>query len=202
MLKDGGSAIDAAIASLLCEGVILPHSLGIGGGFVATIYTKETGKIESLIARETAPAAAHRDMFIDKEITGAISAAIPSEVFGFWQLHTKYGKLQWKQLFKPAIDLCIKGHKVSKYLANVLVLNSERIRKEPSMAEIFINPSTNSLYREGEIMYRPQLGETLRILADEGPETMYRGGRIGKLLVEDIQDMGGIITEQDLQDYE
>ncbi|TMW45996.1 hypothetical protein DOY81_008927, partial [Sarcophaga bullata] len=174
MLKDGGSAIDAAIATLLCEGVILPHSLGIGGGFVATIYTKETRKIESIIARETAPAAAHRDMFIGKEITGAISAAIPSEVFGFWQLHKKYGKLQWKQLFKPAIDLSIKGHKVSKYLANVLALNSERIWKEPSMAEIFINPSTNNLYREGEIMYRPQLGKTLRILADEGPEAIVR----------------------------
>lgn len=202
MLKDGGSAIDAAIATLLCEGVILPHSLGIGGGFVATIYTKKTGKVESLIARETAPAAAHQDMFIEKEITGAISAAIPSEIFGFWQLHTKYGKLPWKKLFAPTINLCNKGHKVSKYLANVLTLNSERIRKEPSMAEIFINPSTNNLYKEGEIMYRPQLGQTLLAIAEEGPEVMYRGGRIGKMLVEDIQSMGGIITEQDLQEYE
>lgn len=201
MLKDGGSAIDAAIATVLCEGVILPHSLGIGGGFVATIYIKKIGKVETIIARETAPAAAHQDMFVGKDITGAISSAIPGEIFGFWQLHQKYGKLPWRKLFEPTIELCKKGHKVSKYLANVLTLNSEHISKEPSMAEVFINPSTNNLYKEGEIMYRPQLGETLYVLAEEGPESMYRGGRIGKMLVEDIQDMGGIITEKDLQEY-
>lgn len=201
MLSDGGSAADAAIATLLCEGVMLPHSLGIGGGFVATIYTKETGKVESLIARETAPANSHQDMFINKEITGAIAAAIPSEIFGFWQLHEKYGKLPWRTLFQPTIELCIKGHKVSKYLANVLNMNAERLRVEPSMAEIFINPHTNEFYKEDEIMYRPQLGATLRIIAEEGPEVMYRGGRIGKQLVDDIQDMGGIVTEQDLQNY-
>lgn len=201
MLKNGGSAIDAAIATLLCEGVVLPHSLGIGGGFVATIYTKQTGKVETIIARETAPAAAHQNMFIGEDITGAISSAIPSEIFGYWQLHLKYGKLPWRKLFAPTVDLCKNGHKVSKYLANVLTLNSERIRREPSMAEIFINPSTNNLYKEGEIMYRPQLGETLYVLAEEGPESMYRGGSIGKMLVEDIKDMGGIITEKDLQEY-
>lgn len=202
MLKLGGSAIDAAIATLLCEGVMLPHSLGVGGGFVATIYTKETGRVETLIARETAPAMAHQDMFIGKEITGAISAAIPSEIYGYWRLHDKYGKLPWKTLFEPTIELCVKGHKVSRYLANVLNLNANRIRNEPSMAEIFINKYTNELFKEGETMYRPQLGETLRIVANEGPEVMYRGGRIGKRLIEDIQEMGGIVTEEDLLRYE
>lgn len=64
--------MDAAIATLLCEGVMLPHSMGVGGGFVATIYCKETGKIETLIARETAPAASDEKMFINKKITGNI----------------------------------------------------------------------------------------------------------------------------------
>lgn len=75
MLTDGGTAIDAAIATLLCEGVILTHSMGIGGGFVATIYTKSQGKIETLIARESAPAAAHKDMFVGQTgVTGKYSA--------------------------------------------------------------------------------------------------------------------------------
>lgn len=71
MLLDGGSAVDSAIATLVCEGVMLPHSMGIGGGFVATVYTKKTRKIETLIARESAPAAAHKDMFVGQaSITG------------------------------------------------------------------------------------------------------------------------------------
>lgn len=73
MLSDDGSAADAAIATLLCEGVMLPHSMGIGGGFMATIYTKKTNKIETLNAREMAPAASSKDMFVGQpKITGKI----------------------------------------------------------------------------------------------------------------------------------
>lgn len=134
-------------------------------------------------------------------VAGAISAAIPSEIYGYWQLHERYGQIPWKMLFEPTIDLCKNGFKVSKYLANALRLNEERVHKEESMAEIFINPKTNQLYQEGEIMYRPKLAETLKIVAEEGIDVIYGGGRLGKMLAEDIQQMGGIITEKDLQDY-
>ncbi|XP_050742624.1 scoloptoxin SSD14 isoform X1 [Drosophila biarmipes] len=202
MLDIGGSAADAAIATMLCEGVMLPHSLGVGGGFVATIYSREMGHKETLVARETAPAAATEDMFVGREITGALASAIPSEIYGYSKLHAKYGRLPWKTLFQPTIDLCRHGIVVSKYLARVLLRDEERIRKEPSMAEIFINPKTDELYKTGEIMYRHTLAETLEIVANEGPEVIYGGGRVGRKLVEDIQAMGGIITEQDLQKYD
>ncbi|XP_030380992.1 scoloptoxin SSD14 [Scaptodrosophila lebanonensis] len=202
ILDIGGSAADAAIATMLCEGVMLPHSLGVGGGFVATIYSKETGFIETLIARETAPAAATQDMFVNKNITGALSCAVPSEIYGYWRLHDKYGKLPWRDLFQPTINLCRNGIEVSRYLANVLDTHGDHIRQEPSMAEIFVNPKTDELYKEGEIMYRHMLAETLEIVANEGPEVIYRGGRVGRKLVQDIQAMGGIVTEQDLQNYE
>ncbi|KAH8295985.1 hypothetical protein KR018_008981, partial [Drosophila ironensis] len=202
ILDIGGSVADAAIATMLCEGVVLPHSLGVGGGFVATIYSKETGFIETLIARETAPAAATRDMFQDRDITGALSCAVPSEIYGYWKLHDKYGRLPWKQLFQPSIKLCRNGIQVSRYLARVLEREEERIRNEPSMAEIFINPKTDSVYRQGETMYRHMLAETLEMVANEGAQVIYRGGRVGRKLVEDIQAMGGIVTESDLQNYE
>ncbi|KAH8345046.1 hypothetical protein KR059_001475, partial [Drosophila kikkawai] len=202
ILDIGGSAADAAIATMLCEGVMLPHSLGVGGGFVATIYSKETGFIETLIARETAPAASSQDMFVGREITGAISSAIPSEIYGYSKLHDKYGRLPWKMLFQPTIDLCRRGIEVSRYLAGVLEREEERIRSEPSMAEIFINPKTDEVYKQGEIMYRHRLAETLEIVAEEGAQVIYGGGRVGRKLVEDIQEMGGIITEEDLQNYD
>ncbi|XP_060662289.1 scoloptoxin SSD14 [Drosophila nasuta] len=205
MLDVGGSAADAAIATMLCEGVMLPHSLGVGGGFVATIYNKATGQIETLIARETAPAAATQDMFVnltkDDHVTGALSCAVPSEIFGYWKLHVRLGKLPWRALFEPTIELCRNGITVSLYLAGVLANNEEHIRRELSMSEIFINPATERVYRVGEVMYRHVLADTLEIIATEGAEVLYRGGRVGRMLVEDIQEMGGIITEQDLQSY-
>ncbi|XP_043644395.1 scoloptoxin SSD14 [Drosophila teissieri] len=201
MLDIGGSAADAAIATMLCEGVMLPHSLGVGGGFVATIYSRETEFSEVLIARETAPAAATQDMFVGKEITGALSCAVPAEIYGYSELHDKYGRLPWKTLFQPTIDLCRRGILVSRYLSGVLQREEERIRSEPSMAEIFINPKTDEVYKEGEVMYRHTLAETLEIIADEGAKAIYGGGRVGRKLVEDIQAMGGIVTEEDLQKY-
>ncbi|ALC48640.1 Ggt-1 [Drosophila busckii] len=203
MLEIGGSAADAAIATMLCEGVVLPHSLGVGGGFMATVFSKETGRVETLVARETAPAAAYRDMFVNMStVTGALSVAVPSEIYGYWKLHDKYGKLPWETLFRPTIEMCRHGIIVSRYVARVLTLHEEVIMAEPSMAEIFVNPYTNELYKEGEIMYRRILADTLEVIATEGPKVIYRGGRIGRMLVEDIQSMGGIVTEQDLQQYD
>ncbi|XP_037938420.1 glutathione hydrolase 1 proenzyme-like [Teleopsis dalmanni] len=201
MLDDGGSAVDAAIATLLCEGALLPHSMGIGGGFVATVYQKSSRKIETLIARESAPAAAHKDMFLGQTaVTGARAGAVPGELLGYWELHKKYGRLPWKTLFQPTIKLCLEGHYVSKYLAAALASKETEIRNEPSMSEIFVKPD-GSLYVEGDTMKRTKLGETLNTIANDGVGTMYDGGEIGKMFAEDIQELGGIITEDDLKNY-
>ncbi|KAH8245450.1 hypothetical protein KR032_010477, partial [Drosophila birchii] len=204
ILDIGGSAADAIIATMLCEEVIMPHALGIGGGFVATIYTKETGSVESLIAREVAPAAATQDMFVGREdfSWGAVDSGVPGQIYGLAKLHEKYGRLTWKSLFQPAINLCRQGIEVSGSLAGALVERKEYILRRPSLAEIFINPKTDNMYRKGEIMYRHRLVKTLEILAEEGAQAIYGGGSLGRQLVEDIQEVGGIITEEDLQRYD
>jgi len=116
-------------------------------------------------------------------------------------MHQKYGKLPWKTLYEPTIELCENGIRVSKYLANVLNLYRDRLIKEESMTEIFINPKTGDFFKEGEIMFRPQLAETLRVIAEEGVDAMYGPGKIGTMLVEDIQSMGGIMIDRDLLTY-
>ncbi|XP_055844095.1 glutathione hydrolase 1 proenzyme-like [Episyrphus balteatus] len=201
MLDDGGSAVDAAIATLLCEGIMLPHSMGLGGGFFAVIYNKTTGSIETLNARESAPLASTEGMFINKTITGAIAGAVPGELLGYWNLHQKYGKLPWKQLFPPTIELAKNGHTVSIYLHNAMKQHEQRIISEPSMAEVFVDPKTGGVWNTGDIMKRPKLAETLEIIAEKGADAIYKGGEIGKKLVEDMKKLGGIMTEEDLWKY-
>ncbi|XP_068159542.1 scoloptoxin SSD14 [Drosophila tropicalis] len=201
MLTDGGSAVDAAIATLLCEGLLLPHSMGIGGGFVATIYTRSTRKIETVIARESAPAASTKDMFVGQtEITGALAGAVPGEILGYWEMHRKYGRLPWKNLFQPAIKLAREGHIVSQYLAAAIQSKISYIQNEPSLSDMFLNEKGEP-YVQGDYMKRLTLADTLERIAENGAAEIYDGGETGKMFVEDIQKLGGIITQEDLKNY-
>ncbi|KAH8362447.1 hypothetical protein KR200_011220, partial [Drosophila serrata] len=201
VLNDGGSAVDASIATLLCEGLLLPHSMGIGGGFVATIYTRSSRKVETLIARESAPAAAHKDMFVGQtEITGATACAVPGEILGYWEMHRRYGILPWKRLFQPAIKLAREGHVVSRYLASAIQSKLSQIRADPGLRSVFLNEKQEP-WLEGDYMKRTVLADTLERIAENGAKEIYDGGETGRKFVEDIQSLGGIITEQDLRDY-
>lgn len=202
-MESGGSAIDTAIAVMLCEGVVLPHSMGVGGGLFATMYLKEDSRIRSIVARERAPLAANETMFVGwprRTITGAIAAAVPGELLAYSELHKLHGKLDWQNLFEPTIDLCVNGIVVSKYLGGALKQYQERIEKESSM-DIFVNPKTGKIWKEGDTMFRPQLAETLKVIARDGVEAFYNGD-LGKQFVEDVKQLGGIITEKDLAEFE
>lgn len=123
--------------------------MGLGGGFLMTIYDASSGKAEFLNARETAPAKATRDMFGSNgtlSMYGGLSVAVPGELAGYWAAHEKYGILPWRELFLPSIKLCETGIKVNPYLADTLRRKVLRIRAEPSLAEILINPRTNSTW--------------------------------------------------------
>lgn len=196
---EGGSAADAVITLLLCEGVMLPQCAGIGGGFMATIYEKNQDEVITLNAREWAPLASTEDMFVNKTVVGGIAVAVPGEILGYHELHNKYGRLAWKRLFKPVIKMCREGHKVMRILAGVLKANEKIIKAESSLRD-FINPATKEVWEENDIMKRSKLADTLEIIADKGAMTFYEG-EIGKQIVKDVQDKGGILTEQDLKEY-
>jgi gamma-glutamyltranspeptidase / glutathione hydrolase / leukotriene-C4 hydrolase len=205
VLKEGGSAADAAITTLFCEGVAVAQSMGLGGGFLMTIYEKETGKIDTIVARETAPNRATADMFIGNTqaaTIGGLAVAVPAELKGYWEVHQKYGKLPWRRLIEPSIQLCLDGPVVTSYVAGILRSRNARIFAEPTLREILIDPTTNMTWVAGDRIRRPKLAETLQIIALEGADAIYSvNGTLLKPLVEDIQALGGIITENDILNF-
>ena len=205
MAERGGSAVDAALAALLCLELHSAQSVGSGGGFFMLIYDKpRVGKrrrMFALDARETAPLAATRDMSADgTSLTrGGKAIGVPGQIAGFYEAWKKFGKLPWKDLFAPAIAICREGFTVQRALNNAIKDTEEAIRNEPSLAEVFLKPN-GELYKTGDTMRRPVLGDTLEIIAKEGPEAYYNGSLSGRIIA-DIQDHGGIITLDDLREY-
>lgn len=206
ILRRNGSAVDAAIATLFCDGVTCPQSTGLGGGFFMTIYTKETGIVETLDAREVAPLASTEDMFVgDPEAAkiGGRAVAVPGELKGYYEAHKKYGKLPWKEIVMPIVKLCREGHKVSRYLEKVLKVREEQILREPSLREVFIDPQTNQTWKQGDVLRRPKLAETLVTIAEEGADALYsKDGSLIEPFVQDVRNFGGILTKDDLLTYE
>ncbi|RZC37317.1 G glu transpept domain containing protein [Asbolus verrucosus] len=204
ILTKGGSAVDAAIASLFCEGVSMPQSMGLGGGFLMTIYIKESGTVATLNARETAPGLATEDMFDgDGSLSskGGLAVAVPGELRGYWEAYKKYGgKLPWSELVQPTIDLCKNGILVTEYLAKLYSSQQSQLYEDPILRETFINPTTNETYKLNEYVKRPRLAKTLELIAEQGADVLYNGS-LTKDFVADIKAKGGIITEQDMNNY-
>ncbi|XP_066273902.1 glutathione hydrolase 1 proenzyme-like [Branchiostoma lanceolatum] len=203
ILEKGGSAVDAAVATLLCNGLMNAHSMGVGGGFIMTVYNATTNTADVIIARETAPAEASNDMFEDaSSTTGGLAVAVPGEIRGYWEAHQRYGKLPWKDLFQPAILMAEEGFCIGNAMAAALkdtTVMDEIQNPDSHMCEVFCDKNNNIL-GENQIMKRPQLAQTLRAIAAGNADTLYRG-EIAKNLVDDIKEAGGIITLQDLRDY-
>lgn len=182
-----------------------PQSTGLGGGFHMTIYIKEKNLVECIDAREVAPKAATENMFVgDKNhssLVGGRSIAVPGELKGMWELHQKYGKLPWKDVFQPVIDLCRQGHEVTEYLATVLRFKEKDVLETPSLREVFVNPETNEIWKAGDRIKRLALADTMETIASEGAETMYAMGKVGRQVLDDIKEFGGILTESDFAEY-
>ncbi|XP_038209793.1 glutathione hydrolase 1 proenzyme-like isoform X2 [Zerene cesonia] len=201
ILERDGSAVDAAIATLFCEGLGCAQCMGLGGGFLATVYDAPSKRVRVLNARERAPAATHEDMFANASSTvGGLAVAVPGELRGYGALYREYGRLPWRELVKPAADLARNGHQVSEYMARVLKTHSARIHAEPSLREVYVNPATGEVWNIGDKIREPTLARTLDIIAEEGPEAIHNG-TLTAALVRDIEGFGGIVTEDDLRNY-
>lgn len=134
ILQKGGSAVDSAVTAILCQGLTVPQSSGLGGGVIATVYIKETGTLETINAREVAPLLATRDMYEGgnkSTLEGGLSVAVPTELKGLFELHKRYGKLPWKELVQPVAEIAANGYKVTNYLARIFEERGDKIKTKP-----------------------------------------------------------------------
>ncbi|KXJ77452.1 hypothetical protein RP20_CCG007497 [Aedes albopictus] len=205
ILRKGGSAVDAAITLMLCEELTSPQSTGIGGGFLATVYNRKTGVVETMDAREMAPAAATEDMFIgddDAAVLGGLAIGTPGVIKGFWELHERYGNLPWKELFDPVIELARNGITVNPFLVSALQSQRTNLRTIPSLREVFVNPETDDVWEEGDNLKYTVLGDAFEVIANEGADSLHaENGTLLPMILEDLKEFGSIITKEDFLNY-
>ena len=209
ILKKGGNAVDAAVATGLALAVVLPRAGNLGGGGFMVVYLKEEDKTIAIDYREKAPSAASRDLFLDengdydrkKAQFSLLSAGVPGSVAGFHHALTKYGTLSWQEVLEPAIRLAEKGFVIPHDLANTLASKRyrERLSSNPAAAKVFFKED-KGLYSAGEILIQKDLASTLKELSKNGPDAFY-SGKIAQLIVEEMERNGGLITLEDLKNY-
>lgn len=201
MLKLGGHAVDAAVAAALCAGVVFQASSGIGGGSFMVVKSSSSSKAQAFDMRETAPLAASQNMYQtdpEAKFLGALSVGVPGELAGLHAAWLKHGRLPWKTLFQPAIGLAKNGFIVSPTLEEYLANDEKKILSDPGLRNIYAPNGT--LLKGGEMCSNIELGKSLEILAEEGPQAFYNG-TIGEKLVKDVAEVGGILTVEDLRNY-
>ncbi|KAI9113817.1 hypothetical protein K1719_015068 [Acacia pycnantha] len=200
VLREGGHAVDAAVAAALCLGVVSPASSGLGGG-AFMLLRLANGQAKAFDMRETAPSLASQNMYganTTLKQRGALSVAVPGELAGLYRVWKQHGKLPWKRLVQPAEALARQGFKISPYLHMQMVSTQSYILLDPGLRAIFT--SKGKLLRIGDICRNEKLAETLRTIAESGPQAFYNG-TIGLNLVRDVKKAGGILTTRDLQAY-
>lgn len=200
VLREGGHAVDAAVAAALCLGVVSPASSGLGGG-AFMLLRLANGEAKAFDMRETAPALASKDMYAGNttlKAKGGLSIAVPGELAGLHEAWKQHGKLPWKRLVKPAEILASGGFKVSPYLHMQMEATKSDILEDKGLRSIFA--PNGELLKIGDICYNKKLGDTLRTISESGPQAFY-GGSIGLNLVKDVQNAGGILTMKDLESY-
>ena len=202
ILKQGGNAFDAMMATEMALAVTFPFAGNLGGGGFM-VYRMADGRIGSLDYREKAPLAATKDMYLDKDgnvipqlsTQGMLASGVPGTLAGIFEAQAKFGKLKPKQVFQPVIDLARNGYVVTKNQGESLRMHRQ----------IFIQvngPNTffGKEFKAGDTLKQPALANTLERIAKNGKNEFYKG-ETAKILVNHFQTNGGIISKKDLSQY-
>ena len=207
ILKQGGNAVDAAVAIGFTLAVTLPQAGNLGGGGFMIVHIAKTGETIALDYRETAPALATRDMNLDDQGNPVsersrfthLAVGVPGTVAGLSYALKKYGTLTSRQVMAPAIHLAEKGFPVTAPLADSLEKHRKSLLKWPETAKTFFK-SGGSLYAPGDLLVQKDLAASLKNIAREGPGAFYRGA-IAEKIAKEMKRHGGLIGLEDLQNY-
>ena len=205
VLRDGGNAIDAAVATALALAVVHPTAGNIGGGgFI--VFRPSSGAAEAYDFREMAPAGSSATMFLkdgkydaDVHHNSYVSVGVPGTVAGLHLAWTTHGKLPWKRLVDPAVKLARDGFPVSVALARSLASTLPQFQKSPAAVAQFSKKGVP--YEAGEILRLPDLARTLQRIADKGAAGFYQG-ETADLIAAEMKAHGGLITVEDLKNYQ
>jgi gamma-glutamyltranspeptidase/glutathione hydrolase len=207
ILQRGGSAVDAAVAVAFALAVTHPSAGNLGGGGFMLVRTAG-GAVTAIDYRETAPAAATRDMYLDAaghvtkdSLVGARAAGVPGTVAGLALAHARFGRLPWADVVEPAVRLAREGHAIDEFHAADLkdALAAMREAGFDDTARLYLNESGAEL-RAGDVWKQPELAATLATIAHDGPRAFYEGP-LAERIVQGMQEIHGLWTLQDLRDY-
>ncbi|RZK90812.1 MAG: gamma-glutamyltransferase [Pedobacter sp.] len=205
ILKKGGNAVDAAVAVQFALAVVYPNAGNIGGGGFM-VYRSAKGEVNALDFREKASAAASRDMYldaagnpiVDKSLYGHLAAGVPGSVAGMVEAHQKYGKLSWKQVLQPAIDLAETGFEITKRQASELNGLHRRLMDININGTALVN--LESTWQEKSLLVQTELANTLKLIQQKGKAGFYEGA-VADSIVAEMKRGNGLITKQDLKNY-
>ena len=207
ILKQGGNAVDAAVAVGFALAVTLPRAGNIGGGGFMLVHLAEPNKTIAIDYREMAPSKAHRDMYLNEQGDAVaklsrehgLAVGVPGTVMGMELALEKYGTMTMKQVMAAAITMASEGITVTPDLSTSLIGLKRRIAQWPSSAEVFYK-ADGSNYQVGDVLKQAELAHSLSLIAKQGSKGFYQGETAQKLVAA-VQDAGGIMTLDDLKQY-
>ena len=205
ILKSGGNAVDAAVATTFAISVVEPFSAGIGGGGFLLLHQANNSQMKALDFRERAPLKATKNMYLDAQgkvrpnlsIDGYLSVGVPGTVAGLYQVHRQYGKLPWAKLVAPSIKYAQEGFVVTERFVGAVESRKKQILSNQAARQVFTRNGT--MYAAGDKLIQRDLAKTLQQIATE-PQSFYTGN-IARAIASDMATNGGLVTLEDLKTY-
>jgi len=206
ILSKGGNAYDAAIAVGFTLAVVLPRAGNIGGGGFMVMHDSASNQNYSIDYREMAPDKSFTKMYLQEDGSfnkeklstfGYLASGVPGTVAGFWEVHQKFGSLDWELLLEDAIFYAENGFEITPYMGDMLIKYKEKLSYYEPTKKIFMEHNPNFT---GSILVQKDLANTLKIIAKKGKDGFYKG-EVAKKIAEQMQKNGGLITENDLITY-